>query len=201
MEENPLSDEILPDLSPQLIEVAEKEVALYKATQLASTTARTGFHEKLVVITAGSLTIVATMATNIYIKPLAEKLLNQRLLDALAISSVLFFLSLIASVIHNFAETKSLHFDYLAAGSRMGRKLFQAIVKESKVGELDAESANVARKIVHSVDDHFAKEEAGKFQKAERYRTFEHWITLLAVIFFILGYMPVIGFVIYLAHG
>jgi hypothetical protein len=48
------------ELSPQLVEVAEKEIALYKATLLASTEARSGFHEKLVVITAGSLTIVTT---------------------------------------------------------------------------------------------------------------------------------------------
>jgi hypothetical protein len=57
------------ELSPQLVEVAEKEIALYKATLLASTEARSGFHEKLVVITAGSLTIVTTIATNLYIKP------------------------------------------------------------------------------------------------------------------------------------
>ena len=112
MEKN--SEAVEPELSPQLTEAAEREIAIWRATLLASTAARTGFHEKLVVITAGSLTIVVTMAANIYIKPFPERLLNHRLLEGLAISAILLFLSLIASVIHNFLETEALHLELLA---------------------------------------------------------------------------------------
>jgi hypothetical protein len=179
--------------------VAEKEIALYKATLLASTEARSGFHEKLVVITAGSLTIVTTIATNLYIKPFAEKQLNHRLLDALAISAIFFFLSLIGSVIHNFAETEALHLEYLAAGKGMARKLLKAIVKEVPIGDMDAKSADELRSIVRGVEDPFAKSEADKFKKATRFRTIERLIGISAVICFILGYLPALGFVIYIA--
>jgi len=140
------------------------------------------------------------MATNVYIKSLAEKLLNQRLLEALAISSFLFFLSLIASVIHNLAETKALHFEYLASEKKMWHRLAQAGVKELNVKDLDKESKKCFMDFLHSIDDPLGAAEAGYIQKATRYRTFEYWISLLAVISFILGYLPVIGFVFYLAR-
>jgi hypothetical protein len=194
-------DEILPDLSPQLIEVTEKQIALYKATQLASTTARTGFHEKLVVITAGSLTIVATMATNIYIKPFADKILNHQLLDALAWSAVSFFLSLIASVIHNFMETEALHFDFLEAQTGGIRKIMQSILNSVLTDCTDEKTINETKKIVRdSVDIPFSKIQTARFNKSQQHRNAERWVSIAAVIFFIAGYTPIIVLVIHLSR-
>jgi hypothetical protein len=193
--------EVVPaELSPQLVEAAEKEIAVFRNALLASTAARSGFHEKLVVITAGSLTIVSTMATNIYVKPFADKQLNHWLLETLAISALFFFLSLIASVLHNFAETEALHLEYLAAEKGMTRKLFQAVVKESNKTDLDAKDTAELRKIVREVEDPIATAEANKLRKAERFRKIERLIGLSAVVCFIFGYLPALGFVIYLAR-
>jgi hypothetical protein len=191
MEENILSEESLPELSPQIIEETEKALAIYRTSLLASTSARTTFHEKLVVVTAGSLTIVATMATSIYIKPFAEKLITHRLLELLAISSVLFFCSLIASVIHNYLETEALHLDSSAEMKNVARKLLSALVKEVLTGEKDAQAVNTVTKIIRDdVDGPFASVQATKLKKAELLRTCERGFGVAAVMFFIAGYTP-----------
>jgi hypothetical protein len=123
---NPPPDPLNPELSAQLAEVTEKEIAIYRASLLASTAARTGFHEKLTVLTAGSLTIVATMATSIYVRPLTVGSITHRSLELLATSSILFFLSLTSSLIHNFMETEALHFEARAENRGMIRKIFRA---------------------------------------------------------------------------
>jgi hypothetical protein len=194
-------EELPPDLSPQLADEAERAVAFHRESLLASTAARTGFHEKLTVITAGSLTIVATMATNIYAKPFAEQLLNHRILVALSISAILFFLSLIVSVVHNFLETEALHLDFSMEKVGIARKIARAVFKETTVGNLDAQTVSELRKIAHfNIDMPLAAEQAAKFKKSEFLRASERWASILAVALFIAGYMPAIVFVICLAR-
>jgi hypothetical protein len=72
-------------------------------------------------------------------------------------------------------------------------------VKEVPIGDMDAKSADELRSIVRGVEDPFAKSEADKFKKATRFRTIERLIGISAVICFILGYLPALGFVIYIA--
>lgn len=202
MDENQVSEVISTERSSQIREDLEKANELYRATRFVSITARTGFHEKLVVITAGSLTLTATIATNVYIKPFTEQWVNHRVLDALAISSFFFFISLIASVIHNFVESEALLLDTSAEEVQVRRTSLKAVVEIIATKKISVQNLKLVKDVIRDdVDPPLAAAQTDKNKKAARFRTIERWIGIFAVIFFILGYLPAIGFVIYLARA
>jgi len=82
-----------------------------RESQSKSIGASTNFHEKLAVLTAGSLALAVSGAGALHQKPLTNPVANRLLFDSLAISVACLWVSLVSSVIHNFLESYALRLD------------------------------------------------------------------------------------------
>jgi hypothetical protein len=96
---------------PEAVAITKQAFESHRASQTRSIGASTNFHEKLAVLTAGSLALAVSGAGALYQKPLTNPVANRLLFESLAISVVCLWISLISSVLHNFLESYALHLD------------------------------------------------------------------------------------------
>jgi hypothetical protein len=98
-------------LPPELVARINKALESRKQVQSQSTGASVSFHEKLAVLTAGSLALAVSGAGALYQKPVADPNETHILLWSLVVSACCLWVSLVASVAHNFLESYCLHLD------------------------------------------------------------------------------------------
>src|SRR6266404_3703690 len=111
-------------LSPEIVERINKGIEAHKRVQAQSTGASVSFHEKLAVLTAGSIALAVSGSGALYQKPLADIALTHRLFYSLTISVACLWLSLVASLIHNFLESYALHLDSRVGFNESSLNLF-----------------------------------------------------------------------------
>jgi hypothetical protein len=102
------STELLQMLEKDLQEKITRAENRWETLRSQSTAARTSFNEKLAVLAAGSVAVLATAATTLYNKPLLSKSANSLVLEAIAFAALSLFVSLSLCVFNSFAESYAL---------------------------------------------------------------------------------------------
>jgi ABC-type multidrug transport system fused ATPase/permease subunit len=199
-------------LPTEYVERMNRTFEAHERKQSESSGARVSFHEKLAVLTAGSLALAVSGFGAIYQKPLQDAVAMHRLFLSLEISVILLWLSLIASVVHNLIESRTLasasEADFADASPqlvRRGMSSFDAIEEFSKIEPRVKSSFDAIKeefsKLQPRVEKLFAEYQDHYFDNYWRLRAFEGPLSIAAVSLFVLGYLSVVVYVIVLVNG
>lgn len=190
------------DLNPELLKKAEEVVNAHRRVRADSALARVNFHEKLAVITAGSLAIAVTVAGGLYQKPLQSTVATHWLFNTLAVSAILLWFSLVASVLHNFLESSALHFDTRLQFDEGTLTLFKAMFETGEIQRLGgaAEPAEIA-KVVDLVADKLLESQHRTVRQAESLRAWGMPLSIAATSLLGLGYLCVVIYIVVLARS
>jgi hypothetical protein len=109
-------------------EQIDKVVETWQSARVQSSGASMGFHEKLAVLTAGSLALAVSGAGALYQKPVTNLFAMQWLLWSLVASTIFLWLSLVASVVHNALETLAISYDVKAIAVDSQAQILEALV-------------------------------------------------------------------------
>jgi hypothetical protein len=159
-----------------------------------------GFHEKLAVLTAASLALAVEMAGKLYENPLLDASTMDWLFYGLAASAGCLWLSLIASIAHNYLELVAQREDTLAEKAELLPKIFQ-IAAESVHKKPDVSKAvdEAERKAYQADLEEEQMEEASPYRRRARsYRKWEVRLSVIAVALFVFGYLWAVAYVIVL---
>jgi len=189
--------------SPEDVERVNKATEAWKRARSQSSGASISLHEKLAVLTAGSLALAVSGAGALYQKPLSTPFAMHWLFCSLTASVVCLWLSLVASVAHNFLETHALSrdakVDFLESEFQIFEVLFGLTKEQTK--ELNAIDP---RTFAH-VEGGLAKLRRESTESAvkwtERLRKCELPLSIAAILLFVLGYLSVVGYVVVLARS
>src|SRR5947209_15220071 len=96
-------------LPPELLDRFKQSLELHTRAQEQSIQTSASFHDKLAVLTAGSLTLAVSGAVEFHKSPLTSTSAMHWFFVALTLAAVCLWLSLIASIAHNYVETRALH--------------------------------------------------------------------------------------------
>jgi hypothetical protein len=184
-------------VSPQLIEKWKQNVESHKRVLSQSISASVSFHEKLAVLTAGSLALAVSGAELLHQKPLTDMVANHHLLVVLAISVGCLWFSLVGSVTHNFIESYALSLD---AKVQLRESQIAMVGKFADEDTVKGKYENV-EEIKQQVTDELKSKQRSSVLRAERLRNFEMPLSMTAITLFALGYLSVAVYVVILAFG
>jgi hypothetical protein len=190
------------DQSPKYAERLNKATEAWKQARSQSSGATISFHEKLAVLTAGSLALAVSGAGALYQKPLSSSFAMHWLFCSLTASAICLWLSLVTSIAHNFLETYAISMDAKIAGLESHFKIFEVGFGQTKdqLEEMALDTSTVtyaetelARLRVYSTES--------TLKWAERLRKCELPLSIAAILLFVLGYLSVVGYVVVLARS
>jgi len=159
--------------------------------------ASTNFHEKLAVLTAGSLALAVSGAGALYQKPLTDPIANRLLFDSLAISVACLWVSLVSSVIHNFLESYALHLDSKTDVHESTINLIGTLANMDENKNIEGKIAPIKKRL----EDGLMSEQLRYQNRAIRARNVEMPLSVTAISLFALGYLSVVGYVFVLARS
>lgn len=161
--------------------------------RLRSTGASVAFHEKLAVLTAGSVALVVSGAGLLHQRPLPTTFSTRWLVSCLAVSAVLLWLSLVSSILHNLLESCALHFSAEAASNQAVREF--ADFAEQRGDEFEYDEIKGADEVRKKI----ARRELREHSRANQLRKYEMPLSVASVVLFTTGYLTVIVYVLILA--
>jgi hypothetical protein len=183
--------------SPEIIERINNSVDAHKRIQAQSTGASVSFHEKLAVLTAGSIALAVSGSGALYQKPLTDIILTHRLFYSLTISVVCLWLSLVASLLHNFLESYALHLDSRVGFIESTVNLFEVVLDMDEIKQMPGNISQVQE----FVESRLQQGQQEDVLRAAFIRKWEMPISTIAVSLFALGYLSVVGYVFILARN
>jgi len=190
------------DIPPKVVERLNKATEEWRRARVQSSGASIGFHEKLAVLTAGSLVLAISGAGALYQKPTANSVAMHWLLYSLTASAVCLWLSLVASVVHNFCETYAINLDAEVDFVESELQIFDAVIgltqeqRKDSVGD-DAPIVARGKALIAQERDKSMK---GPLKRAHRLRQCELRLSIAPILLFVLGYLSVLGYVIVLSR-
>jgi hypothetical protein len=184
-------------LTPETIERINRIIGEHKKAQSQSAGASVSFHEKLAVLTAGSLALAVSGAGALYQKPMSDVAATHYLLYSLMISVMCLWLSLAASIVHNFLESYALHLDSEVAFNESSVNLFGLVLEMDNIKRMEGDISQVKE----MVESGLKAKQLRDVQRAALLRKSELPVSIAAVSLFALGYLPVVGYVIVLARN
>jgi hypothetical protein len=188
-----MAEEKLP---PELVERVKWAQENHTRVQEQSLQTSVSFHEKLAVLAAGSLTLAVSGAVEFHKFPLTETSATHWLFIVLTVAAVSLWLSLVASIGHNYVETRALHESADAAFTQFTAEMFSlAAEKQDRQG--DHETA-AKRKLY--VKNTLTKQQDQAAQRSLRLRRLEKRLSTCAVSLFVFGYLPIVVYIVALCH-
>ncbi len=184
-------------IPPEVVARVKQAFDSHRASQTQSTGASTNFHEKLAVLTAGSLALAVSGAGALYQKPLTDPFANRLLFDSLAISVACLWASLVGSVLHNFLESYALHSDSKTDFLESSVNLFGIAL--SIGAEVKDEDGNTISPFKGKIVDSLRSKQQQHLMRAISVRRVEMPLSVIAISLFALGYLSVVGYVLVLA--
>lgn len=168
----------------------------HKRVEAVSIDERVGFHEKLAVLTSGSLALAVSGAVAVYQKPLQTSSVTHWLLWCLVASAVFLWLSLVASVMHNFLESCAKDAEKDRSFFETTREMFRAVLDSEEIKECDQ---TTKEEVIELVEPGFLEPQRRYVTRTETFRKFEKFLSIAASSLFVLGYFPVVICIIRLA--
>jgi hypothetical protein len=184
-------------IDPKLMEKILKAHKGHKLVEGVSIDARVSFHEKLAVLTSGSLALAVSGAGYAYQKPLKTLSMTHWLLWCLLASAICLWLSLVASILHNFLEVRAKDAESDRAFYESVGEMFQAIIDSEKM--IECERTTEDEKEVEFLAQKNRESQPPLVTKVNRFRKFERLLSITASGLFVFGYFPVIIYMVRLA--
>jgi hypothetical protein len=190
-------------LSPEYVERINKATEAWRRARSQSSGASIGFHEKLAVLTAGSLALAVSGAGALYQKPLTNSFAMHWLFCSLTASAACLWLSLVASVAHNFLETYAISIDAKVDFLESEFQIFEAFftLTKEQTKELNAIDPHAIAHAEGEVARLRSESTESTAKWAERLRKCELPLSIAAILLFVLGYLSVVGYVVVLARS
>jgi hypothetical protein len=186
-------------VSPQLIENLKQIIASHRQVRSQSISASVIFHEKLAVLTAGSLALAVSGAGLLHQKPLTDVSANHHLLVVLAISVGCLWFSLVGSVGHNFLESYALSLDAKVEFLESTMAMVTTLVSDETIKK-DSDDVTIAE-VKQQVTDQLKSKQTPSVLRAQRLRNCEMPLSMVAITLFVLGYLSVATYVVILAFS
>ncbi len=193
--ENEPKFEFSPKFLDHIVEMSKSHQQFASQSIVASV----NFHEKLAVLTAGSLALAVSGAGFLHQKPLANVSANHLLFVSLAILVACLWVSLVCSVAHNFLESYALHLDSIANTHRGAAKTVTAMFDEEAFKKLTGNSLEDAKSVKDWATDWINSKAQSTMKRAVSIREIEMPLSVMAISLFSLGYLSVVVYVFVLA--
>lgn len=188
-----MAEEKLP---PELVERVKWAQKFHSRAQEKSLRTSVSFHDKLAVLAAGSLTLAVSGAVEFHKSPITDASAMHWLFIALTFAAVSLWLSLVASIAHNYVETRSLHKSADAAFAQFSAEMFSlAAVVDDRRG-----SHEIATQRKLYTENTLTKAQDQAAQCSIRLRRWEKRLSTCAVSLFVLGYFPVVVYIVALCR-
>jgi hypothetical protein len=187
-------------LPSEYVERINEATEAWKRSRTQSSGASISFHEKLAVLTAGSLALAVSGAGALYQKPLSSPSAMRWFFCSLTISSICLWLSLAASIIHNFLETYAISVDAQVDFLESGFQIFEAgfgLTKE----EMEAIDPRAVERAENEIARLRTESTESAVKRAQRLRNWELPLSIAAIAFFVIGYLSVVGYIVVLSRS
>lgn len=174
------------------VERFKRLLELHAREQQRSVQTSVSFHEKLAVLAAGSLALAVSGAVEFHKSPPTNASAARWLCIALTIAAVSLWLSLVASVVHNYVETRSLHEGAYAAFMQASAEMFSLAAEvEDRQGDHD-----LATKRKAYAQNTLSERQDVAARRSLALRQWEKRLSACAVSLFVFGYLPVVVYVV-----